>query len=169
MVDRTGATLFAERRSESDKLAAVADFFAHKQRREDGATIICRTLTEATESNHGGTARHLKGAAEALRSGQSVGVYRRDQAITSRQAADLLRLNRPTFVKLIDAGALEASVPGPIRRQLRLADVVAYRDQFYADCSDFIFHSSSEYRAFDEDDGLDALTEVQEERRRSLN
>lgn len=87
----------------------------------------------------------LRQAAEALGSGRSVSLLARDQEITTQQAADLLGLSRPTVVKLIDDGELEAHVPGSVRRKLRLADVLNYRSRLHARRTDFIAESSREY------------------------
>ena len=171
MIEQDAATPPMERSSESSKLAAVVDFLAHKQHREnddatryypygaDGAGRV--ELTEDLFDV-------LKRAAEALRRGQSVSLLRRDQEITTQQAADLLGLSRPTIVKLIDGGALEANVPGAVRRKLLLRDVLAYRESLHADRSAFIVESSAEYSDVDEEDAAEALSEVREERQRRL-
>ena len=44
-----------------------------------------------------------------------------DQEISTQQAAEILGLSRPTVVRLIDEGKLDAHVPGTVRRKLRLA------------------------------------------------
>ena len=149
MVESDAVTVPAEGNAEADKLAAVVDFIAHRQRRDDG-TGARYYLTGADGADRVELTEELfevlKRAAEGLRQGQSVSLLRRDQEITTQQAAELLGLSRPTIVKLIDAGELEAKVPGSVRRKLRLADVVAYRDQLHIERSDFIAESSYEYQ-----------------------
>jgi len=93
----------------------------------------------------------LKLAATALERGQSVSILARDQEITTQQAAELLGVSRPTVVRLIDSGRLRAHVPGTVRRKLRLADVLAYRDDLHERRSDFISQSSEEYAGDDID------------------
>lgn len=171
MAEQQAAVPPVEHSSESSKLAAVADFLAHRQRREnDGAT---RYYLSGSDGNERVELTEqlfdvLKRAAEALRRGQSVSLLRRDQEITTQQAADLLGLSRPTVVKLIDEGVLEANIPGAVRRKLRLSDVLAYRERLHAERSDFIAESSAEYCDVDEEDIAQALSEVREERRRRL-
>lgn len=170
MVESDAVVSPGEGSAESGKLAAVVDFLAHKQRREDGA------LDRYYLTGPDGTDRVelteelfdvLKRAAEGLRQGQSVSLLRRDQEITTQQAAELLGLSRPTVVKLIDAGTLEANVPGSVRRKLRLADVMSYRDQLHAERSDFISESSYKYRDVDEADSAEALAELRQDRRQN--
>ncbi|MGC2940952.1 MULTISPECIES: excisionase family DNA-binding protein [unclassified Brevibacterium] len=172
MIESDAVAVSAEDSAEDGKLAAVVDFIAHKQRREDG--VSGRYYLSGAD----GTDRVelteelfdvLKRAAEGLRKGQSVSLLRRDQEITTQQAADLLGLSRPTIVKLIDAGELEANVPGSVRRKLRLADVVAYRDQLHIERSDFISESSYEYQNVDEGESAEALSEIRQERRNHLS
>lgn len=103
----------------------------------------------------------LKLAATALERGQSVSILARDQEITTQQAAELLGVSRPTVVKLIDSGTLRAHVPGTVRRKLRLADVLAYRDHLHERRSDFISQSSEEYAGDDAD-----LSELLQQARR---
>lgn len=167
MAEQHVATPPMEHSSESSKLAAVADFLAHKQRRKnDDAT---RYYLSGSDGNERVELTEelfdvLKRAAEALRRGQSVSLLRRDQEITTQQAADLLGLSRPTIVKLIDDGALEANIPGAVRRKLRLSDVLAYKERLHADRSAFIAESSDEYTDIDEDDIAQALSEIRGER-----
>jgi len=87
----------------------------------------------------------LKDVAEALSRGQAVSIIARDREISTQQAADLLGISRPTIVKLIEQGELPATVPGEMRRKLRLADVLAYRDRLYRARNDFIAESSAAY------------------------
>jgi excisionase family DNA binding protein len=81
----------------------------------------------------------------ALSKGQAVSVVARDQEISTQQAAEILGISRPTVVRLITDGELPAHIPGSERRKLRLADVLAYRDELYARRNRFIAESSAEY------------------------
>lgn len=94
----------------------------------------------------------LKQVVQALSHGQSISIMTRDQEISTQQAAEILGLSRPTVVRLIDEGELAAHVPGAVRRKLRLADVLAYREVLRARRNRFITESSAEYDDVDDDD-----------------
>ncbi|BBA90286.1 MULTISPECIES: helix-turn-helix domain-containing protein [Mycobacterium] len=96
---------------------------------------------ELTEQLH----EVLKRAAHALSHGQSISILTRDQEISTQQAAEILGLSRPTVVRLIQNGELDAHVPGAVRRKLRLADVLAYREELHARRNRFISESSAEF------------------------
>ncbi|MGJ3510129.1 excisionase family DNA-binding protein [Enemella sp. A6] len=107
----------------------------------------------------------LKRAAEALRRGQSVNILAVDQEITTQQAAEILGVSRPTVVKLIDDGQLRATVPGTVRRKLRLRDVLKYRDELHERRSDFIAQSSAEHDDdVDEAEAAELLAEIRTQR-----
>lgn len=152
----------------------------HTDRTESSATLL--SFVAAHEGRHGtapaasfylsGADEHdrvelpqelfeiLKQAATALEHGQSVNIIARDQEITTQQAAELLGVSRPTVVKLIDSGELRAHVPGAVRRKLRLADVLAYRDELYERRSDFIAKSSETFGVEDGADLADILEQA---------
>lgn len=84
----------------------------------------------------------------ALAQRKSVQILALDEEITTQHAADILGLSRPTVVKLVDAGEIQARVPGVNRRKLRLADVLEYRDRLYKQRNEFIAETST---AFEDD------------------
>ncbi|GHH46236.1 helix-turn-helix domain-containing protein [Streptomyces candidus] len=88
----------------------------------------------------------LLAAVRALSEGKAVTVAPVNTTLTTQEAADLLGVSRPTFVKILDEGKLPFSRPGRHRRVL-LSDVLAYRDL-----------RRSERRS-----GLDRLVELTEE------
>ncbi|BBY57795.1 hypothetical protein MSAR_09310 [Mycolicibacterium sarraceniae] len=55
-------------------------------------------------------------------------------------------------------------VPGVIRRKLRLADVLAYREDLHARRNRFISESSAEFADADADEVAELLTEVKRKR-----
>jgi excisionase family DNA binding protein len=84
---------------------------------EDGTVVeLPRPVTEA-----------LTEMLEAAAQGERVLLLRAPQNLTTEQAAALLGVSRPTVVRLIEAGKLEAHMVGTHRR-LALADVLAYRE-----------------------------------------
>lgn len=72
--------------------------------------------------------RVLRRVAEAMEQGMAVQVTPRTHTLTTQQAADLLRISRPTLVKLLERGAVPFERIGSHRR-LQLTDVLAYRDE----------------------------------------
>jgi excisionase family DNA binding protein len=69
----------------------------------------------------------LVDAVAALARGNAVTVEPHRTVLTTQEAADLLGITRPTFVRLLDAGKIPFTAPGRHRR-VELADVLAYRD-----------------------------------------
>jgi excisionase family DNA binding protein len=145
--------------SEVDELARVLSFIEAHEAKHGAVPAPTYFLSgadehdavELTEQLH----RILKQVVQALNRGQSISILTRDQEITTQQAADLLGLSRPTVVRLIDGGELAAFVPGAVRRKLRLADVLAYRETMRSRRNEFITDSSA---AYDEvDSGVDEL------------
>jgi len=65
---------------------------------------------------------------ENLKVGNGVTVIPMHAELTTVEAAQLLNVSRPFLIKQLDAGVLAHHMVGTHRR-LRLADVLAYRDQ----------------------------------------
>ncbi|MFB6905579.1 MULTISPECIES: helix-turn-helix domain-containing protein [Streptomyces] len=82
----------------------------------------------------------------ALAAGKAVTVAPVNTTLTTQEAADLLGVSRPTFVKILDEGGLSYTRPGRHRRVL-LADVLDYK----------------EARRSQRRQGLDELTRLTEE------
>ncbi|WP_460037580.1 helix-turn-helix domain-containing protein [Streptomyces cavourensis] len=82
----------------------------------------------------------------ALAAGKAVTVAPVNTTLTTQEAADLLGVSRPTFVKILDEGGLSYTRPGRHRRVL-LADVLDYK----------------EARGSQRRQGLDELTRLTEE------
>jgi excisionase family DNA binding protein len=70
----------------------------------------------------------LTRVAEALASGRGVTVVPVDRELTTREAADLLGVSRPTLIKLLDAGEIGYSRPNSSRR-IPLEQVLAYKER----------------------------------------
>ena len=65
---------------------------------------------------------------------------------------------------LIKDGELHAHVPAAVRRKLRLADVLTYREQLRARRNRFITESSTEFAGADADDVAELLAEAKRTR-----
>lgn len=144
----------AHRPNDVEGLTAVLDFIRVEHERPGAARAGLYLCGSEGRVALGDELLHvLSRAAEALVRGQSVSLVTRQQEISTQQAADLLGLSRPTVVKLIDDGELDARVPGTVRRKLRLADVLAYRTELHSRRTKFIA-DTSESRHEDVDDLL---------------
>ena len=69
----------------------------------------------------------LRQAAVRLSKGERIVLAPVNQEISTQDAANLLGVSRPYFVKLLDDGAIEHSKTGRYRR-VRFGDVINYRD-----------------------------------------
>lgn len=162
----TAAEMVIPAPSDADELARVLSFIeAHDARHgtsPESAFFLSgageHDRVELTEQLH----TILKQVVQALSHGQSISILTRDQEISTQQAAEILGLSRPTVVKLIDDGELSAHVPGAVRRKLRLADVLAYREELRARRNQFITETSGEY----DDVGSEEIIELLAEARR---
>ncbi|MCP3934784.1 MAG: helix-turn-helix domain-containing protein [Actinomycetia bacterium] len=70
----------------------------------------------------------LRDVVAAMAQGQAVTVAPVHQRLTTQEAADLLGISRPTFVKLLGDGEIPYEQPGRHRRVL-LSEVLAYRQR----------------------------------------
>jgi excisionase family DNA binding protein len=70
----------------------------------------------------------LMRVAEVLASGRGLAVVPVDRELTTREAADLLGVSRPTLIKLLDAGEIGYSRPNSSRR-IPLEQVLAYKER----------------------------------------
>jgi excisionase family DNA binding protein len=62
----------------------------------------------------------------AMASGQGVTLISEDAELTTVQAADMLRVSRPFFIKLLEAGQIPYRKVGKHRR-IRMEDVMNYK------------------------------------------
>jgi excisionase family DNA binding protein len=103
--------------------------------RECARQALGRLGTHPRLTTEDGTVVDLPGpVAEALTEmltaaadGERVLVLRAPENLTTEQAAAVLGVSRPTVVRLVDTGKLQARMVGTHRR-LALADVLAYRE-----------------------------------------
>lgn len=154
--------------ADADELAKVLSFLEAHEARHGTSPEAVFTLSgtdehdsvELTEQLHA----ILKQVVQALSHGQSISILTRDQEISTQQAAEILGLSRPTVVKLIDGGDLKAHVPGAVRRKLRLADVLAYREELRARRNQFVTESSADYDDAGVDEVADLLAEARQQK-----
>ncbi|WP_460832908.1 excisionase family DNA-binding protein [Nocardioides hungaricus] len=154
--------------ADADELAKVLSFIeAHETRHGSSPSSVFflggsgeHDQVELTEQLHA----ILKQVVQALSQGQSISILTRDQEISTQQAAEILGLSRPTVVKLIEEGELSAHVPGAVRRKLRLADVLAYREELRARRNRFITESSAEYDEADEHEVSELLEQARRQK-----
>lgn len=70
----------------------------------------------------------LAQVAAALSAGMGVNVAPLNAMLTTQEAADFLGVSRPTFVRILDRGAIPMEKPGR-HRYVRLSDLLAYQEQ----------------------------------------
>lgn len=70
----------------------------------------------------------LQDILEAMAAGRGITMIPENAELTSVQAAELLSVSRPFFIKLLDEGALPYRKVGKHRR-IRLEDVLAYKQR----------------------------------------
>lgn len=145
--------------------AKVLDFIKAHEGRRDSAPVLFLAGADADDRVELTTQVNdlLKQIVQALADGRSVDVLAHDQEISTQQAADILGLSRPTVVRLIDEGELPATVPGAVRRRLRLRDVLAYRDELYERRSAFIAESSEDFDDMASDEAVAVIAELRRE------
>jgi len=154
--------------NEAEELAKVLSFIEAHEERHGTSPEPAFFLTGVGEHDRveltGQLRAILKQVVQALSHGQSISILTRDQEISTQQAAEILGLSRPTVVRLIEEGELRAHVPGSVRRKLRLADVLAYREELRARRNRFITETSGEYDDADADDVAALLKEARRQR-----
>ncbi|MFD7069523.1 helix-turn-helix domain-containing protein [Streptomyces sp. NPDC059913] len=116
-------TLLPEHRAE------VAEFRAFLDRTPQAAEpALLRGPDGTTRTLPPEVYEALKVVVRALAEGKAVTVAPVNTTLTTQEAADLLGVSRPTFVKILDEGGIPFSRPGRHRRVL-LADVLDYKEK----------------------------------------
>lgn len=113
------------------RVAALHEFFAAHELEDHAASLPQYFLTGAggdqvavPEEVH----KVLLQVIEAMRRGLAVSIVPQSKTLTTQQAADLLRMSRPTLLKLLDARKIPFERPATHRR-IRLVDVLAYQQR----------------------------------------
>lgn len=154
--------------TDADELAKVLSFIEAHEARHGISPEPAFYLSGAGEDDRVELTEQLhtilKRVVRALSHGQSISILTRDQEISTQQAAEILGLSRPTVVKLVDEGELLAHVPGAVRRKLRLADVLTYREELRTRRNRFITESSAQYDNADAGEVAEALAEARRQR-----
>lgn len=164
----TAADVVSPAPIDAEGLAKVLSFIEEHEERHGTSPEPTFFLSGAGEHDRVELTEQLhaivKQVVQALSDGQSISILTRDQEITTQQAAEILGLSRPTVVQLIDEGTLRAHVPGAVRRKLRLAEVLAYREELRARRNRFITESTAEYDDAETDDIAALLAEARRQR-----
>lgn len=95
--------------------------------------------------------RVLTDAAHLLAKGDSVGLLRYTQDVTTQQAAELLQVSRPYVIKLLEESEIPYYMVGSHRR-MKFTDVVHYkqrRDSHRREKLDELYHVSNEAGLYD--------------------
>lgn len=71
----------------------------------------------------------------AMRAGNAVSVVPYAMRVSTQQAAEMLGISRPTFIRLLEQNEIPYEQPGRHRR-VKLADVLAYRDRTHSSAID---------------------------------
>jgi excisionase family DNA binding protein len=121
-----------EPEASTDQVAEVRSFLAAHSERH-GASPTPRYLlagdAEGEQIELPATVyRVLVQVVDALAAGKAVTVTPTEPQLTTQQVADLLGVSRPTVVRLIDSGELQAERNGN-RRRVLLSDALAYRER----------------------------------------
>jgi excisionase family DNA binding protein len=85
----------------------------------------------------------LEQVANALANGNGVTVVPYGMQLTTQEAADFLRISRPTLVKLLEAGTIAHDKRGRHRR-VTLRDLVDYQDRFRTERRDALHEIARE-------------------------
>lgn len=106
---------------EIEQAAAAADALTHGR-----AVVVSDSPGTPVELPDAAVAV-LAQALEQLSRGHNVRVIADDEEVTTQEAADLLNVSRPYVVGLIERRELPCRKVG-VRRRIRLADVLTYRE-----------------------------------------
>lgn len=149
---------------ETDELTTVLSFLEAHEARHGTTPAPAYFLSGAGEHEQVELTDQLhailKQVVQALSRGQSISILTRDQEISTQQAAEILGISRPTVVRLINDGELTAHIPGAERRKLRLADVLAYREELRERRNRFITDSAAAYDDADPEDVAELLRQA---------
>jgi excisionase family DNA binding protein len=150
--------------ADADRLAQLLNFIEAHEARRDATSATSFYLTDIEEHDRveltGQVHAILKRVVAALSTGQSISILTRDLEVTTQQAAEILGVSRPTVVRLIDSGELNAHIPGAERRKLLLTDVLAYREELRTRRNRFITDSSAEYADAESNNITDLLAKA---------
>lgn len=108
--------------------AAARDALA---RLRDGGALIVE-VKRSSYALPAFVAREVMTLLEAFAEGQTPLVSTSDEEVGTQQAADFLKLSRPTVVKMMDEGRIPFRKPGKHRR-VRLADLIAFEQKLTRD------------------------------------
>lgn len=108
----------------------------------------------------------LQTVAAAMQNGQAITVAPTDTVLSTQQAADMLGVSRPTFVRLLEEGEIPFMKPRRHRRVL-LKDVLKYRERLRHEADSALSDIVADTQAFgDYDQDPDAVKNALRDSRR---
>ena len=111
------------------EVVQAEEFFTHfeTELRETGKTLLASASGQILELPPT-LFEVLRFVGSTLASGNGVTVIPRAQKLTTQEAADFLGISRPTFVKLLEGGAMPYEKVGRHRR-VTLDDLLSYQEK----------------------------------------
>lgn len=130
-------TILPPSESESTEIQAVDEFLAHEELASltgpDGSTLDLPREVYTV----------LRDVVRAMATGQAITVAPHNTLLTTQEAADLLGVSRPTFVKLLEDGRIPFQRPSRHRR-VELADLIQFQQRTRAQRRQVLDEMSSE-------------------------
>jgi excisionase family DNA binding protein len=106
-----------------------------------------------------GVSEALREVVNAMSQGQAVTIASTTTVLTTKEAADLLGISRPTLVRLLEQGEIPFTRPGQHRR-VALADLTAYQARVRAERRSILDQMTSDAAEDDTYQTINGFTET---------